>query len=192
MVGLWIKRTGLVKGKKHALSAVSLSSNPTPVRSTSSQEAVFLSHWEAPRPSLCLRKECCLQMFIRVRSVKAEILQAAFSSAYSSHHVHIYHQASASCVPRLMHPSWGPKSPTVVVCGHKVWSQSSTRGERRSARCWFAWAECWPSNHDLTFPRVYAMHKVSSNSGTQWCYCLLRSMLRGHTLQTHAFGLNSQ
>ena len=56
----------------------------------------------------------------------------------SSHRVHIYHLASAPYAPKLVHPSRGLESPTVVLYGHMVWGQHSTRGESRSVRCWFA------------------------------------------------------
>lgn len=166
MAGLWMKAAGMVKGKKHAVFP-----HPPPQSDLSVPRRWAPSHTGKPaQPRWYLRKEWDL----------------------SSHHVCIYCWAAAPHGPKLVHPSGGPEFSAVVLYSHMVWGHCAACGEGRSVRCWFAWAECCPSSHDLAFPRVHTVHKVSSNSGTQQCYFLLKSMLEGCTLQMHAFGLNSQ
>lgn len=62
-----MKGAGLLKAKKHALSAVSSSSTAAPVRPTSSQETSFLSYWEA-RPAQAVPEEGVLFALAGARS----------------------------------------------------------------------------------------------------------------------------
>jgi len=131
---------GLVKGKKLALSAVSSCSALAPVRPIDSQQT-----GKPDQPRSCLRKEHCLQMFTGAWSAEAGILAGSLVLSLelpevpsSSHHVHLYHWASGPFAPKLVYPSEGPESPTVVLYGHVAWGQRSTCGETRSVQCWFA------------------------------------------------------